>query len=438
MWVLPIAVFMIVVQIVSQKHADGFTHTSSGMLTGLIDPNGMGTPLIPGDGEHTYEYDEETGRLELDVGLDDNSTGMARVEDEDGYTVTTTSTLGRTGSMGVAPAGSAEQTRTWTGWDGYVTTTERTETTRSTVMPDGSARSLSLGPDPRFGMASPIVETASLTSGVAFSSSLAFSEAVVLADAEDPLSLTALTDTVELNGHVWTRSVTVENAGDPELASAEETVTSPVGRTVVRTLDAMGRVVRVERPGIEDLEVGYDTHGRLETVSQGSRLYTWVYESDGDLYTITDPESRVTTLEHDLAGRLMGLELPGGRTVGFTRDRNGTVIGLTPPDRDEHQLPHTGSGLLSSYDPPDVEASPSPLDIGGESYDYNADLQWEETSRSDGVDIDPEYDEETGRLTSILFGAESVTRSYDEETGALSGVTRTDGCLLYTSDAADE
>ena len=59
-------------------------------------------------------------------------------------------------------------------------------------------------------------------------------------------------------------------------AKAPRTITrtTPAGRHVTTTLDNKGRVVMMEVPGVLPVQLAYDAHGRLETVTQGMRILT--------------------------------------------------------------------------------------------------------------------------------------------------------------------
>ncbi|MCP4654219.1 MAG: RHS repeat protein, partial [bacterium] len=71
--------------------------------------------------------------------------------------------------------------------------------------PDDSQASATVGPDPRFGMQTPVAESQQLTlpSGLSWSSS--FERSVELSDLNDPLSLESILDTVTVNGRSYTR-----------------------------------------------------------------------------------------------------------------------------------------------------------------------------------------------------------------------------------------
>ena len=91
------------------------------------------------------------------------------------------------------------------------------------------------------------------------------------------------------------------------------------GTAHVTTLDGLGRPVSTEVTGILPLISSYDTHGRLESVTQGSgtdaRVTAFAYRSaDGFLDYITDPMGHTVSFdEYDAAGRLKQETLPGSR-----------------------------------------------------------------------------------------------------------------------------
>jgi RHS repeat-associated protein len=102
--------------------------------------------------------------------------------------------------------------------------------------------------------------------------------------------------------------------------SAEHVGSSGGNAAATQTLkDAFGRVVAV--------------YEQLSASASGS---TWAatqytYTPDDNVSTVTDPESNVTTLVHDFAGRRTQILRPNDRTWTYAYDANGNVIAETVP-----------------------------------------------------------------------------------------------------------
>ena len=87
--------------------------------------------------------------------------------------------------------------------------------------------------------------------------------ATTLADPSNPLSF----DKIELRSIVGADAPSISTY---DAASRRWTTLSPEGRMSTSTLDAQGRLVRTDVPGLARLSMSYDTRGRLESVSRGS------------------------------------------------------------------------------------------------------------------------------------------------------------------------
>src|SRR5262249_260945 len=154
----------------------------------------------------------------------------------------------------------------------------------------------------------------------------ATSRTVMLADPNNFLSLTALTDTIKLNGRAFI------SAYNP--ATKTFTDTSAGGRQSTSVIDPLGRITRHTITGLFPVDVSYDAQGHLKTITQGStpdtRTVTFGYNSDGYVQTIADPSTRVIGFTYDAAGRVTTQTLPDGREIQYTYDANGNLATLTP------------------------------------------------------------------------------------------------------------
>jgi YD repeat-containing protein len=138
--------------------------------------------------------------------------------------------------------------------------------------------------------------------------------------------------------------------------------TSPEGRTSVSTIDTLGRIVRIEIPGLAPITFAYDARGRLSAITEGAgadaHARSFAYNSDGYVDYSQNPLSERTGFSYDLAGRITSQTLPDLRQIGFAFDPAGNVTGITPPGRPQHGFSYTPVNLQQRYNPPQLYAGP--------------------------------------------------------------------------------
>jgi RHS repeat-associated protein len=393
------------------------TYTADGLLTSFKDPRGNASTL-------TYDT---LGRLLTDVNAGGGGSSLSRTELSDGYAATVTSALNRVTTHAVHNLSTGNRERKHTQPDNTVSTTvEKTDGTIATTEADGTLTTLLQGPDPRFSMLSPIIKSLQTSIG-GLTSNLTGQRTAVLANSNNPLSLTKLTDTVTLNGRIQT---TVYDA-----TSKTFTSTSPAARQTTAVIDSLGRITQSQTTGILPVNTSYDPQGRPATIAQSSgadeRLISFAYNPQGYLDSVTDPVGRQVKYQYDLAGRVTRQTLPDHREILFSYDANGNLAELLPPGRPGHRFTYTPVNLTESTVPPDVAAgSNSTL------YRYNLDKQPTQVQRPDGQTIDYNYDS-AGRIGSITVPEGNVSYSYNSTTGKLTSVTTQDGLgLNYTFSGA--
>jgi RHS repeat-associated protein len=245
----------------------------------------------------------------------------------------------------------------------------------------------------------------------------------VLAQPNDPTSLVSLVDQSTLAG----ATTTIGFDADTRIL----TTTSPAGRSRTVELDALGRPVRLETPGLAPTTVGYDAHGRLTTIASGTsptaRTLTFGYDDAGRLVQATDPLGRAVEYAHEDAGRLVETTFPDGRVVGFAYDAAGHLTALTPPGRPAHAFGWDERGELVTATPPSLAGT------GATTYTVDEDRRLAAVVRPDAETLALGYDA-GGRLASQTLtrnGVEVATyaRTYDAA-GRLATVTAPDGVGL--------
>jgi RHS repeat-associated protein len=389
------------------------TYTTGALLDTLTDA---------GDGVHRYKYDA-LGRLTRDEGPASGPITLARTQLKDGYTVTVTSGEGRTITHRIENLPTGEERHTDTGPDGLQTVIfTGTDGSQTVTYSDGTVMKQVLGPDPRFGMLAPLIQSWTATTPGGLTSSLSETRTVTLNDPSNPLSLTREIDAITLNGQTFTTTF--------DAAARTLTNRSPQGRQDVTVFDAQGHVVETDSPGFDPVKLTYDAHGHLVTVTQGARTYTLGYDLAGNLTSVVDPMSRTTRFDYDAAGSVQSRTLPGGRQISYAHDGNGNVTALTPPGQSAYVFTYTAADLLQDYGPPAVTAGEKPT-----HYTYNRDRQLTQVQRPDGSSINLGYDP-AGRLSTITQSGGSQTRTYDPSSGSLQAIVDPGGSTItYGYDA---
>jgi YD repeat-containing protein len=189
-------------------------------------------------------------------------------------------------------------------------TVNKTNGSHVTTLSDGSVTTVTDGPDPRFSMQVSITTNTIYTTG-GLTSTTSAQRTVNLTDPHNVLSLTALTDTVTVNGHTSTRSY---NA-----ATKTFTNTSPINRTSTATIDNLGRVTQAKPGSLSVISTVYDAQGRPSSITQGTgidaRIMGFGYNPQGYLSTVTDPLGRQMNYTYDAAGRVIQQSLPDNRLI---------------------------------------------------------------------------------------------------------------------------
>ncbi len=402
-----------------------FTYTPDGLLTGMTDPKLR---------RYTYGYDSQ-GRLIRDEDPLMGYTELARTEPAPGsgvesvYTVTKNTALGRVTNYTTERLATGETRTTVTDPAGLSSVSViGTDGARTLTSADGTVATSTEGPDPRFGMQQPLAQSVSVRTPSGLTSSTTASRSVTFVnpqgDPRDPQNLATITDSVTVNGR--TALSLYSRAGN------QITTTSPEGRQGVTRFDVFGRVIGVQAPGIIEGTSGYDTRGRLQTVTQGSRTTTYSYNPEGYVQKITDPLARDVQFTYDLAGRVKTQTLSDGRVIGFDYDVNGNLTSITPPGRPAHAFDHTAVDQVREYNPPDVG-----LQSDVTTFSYNLDRQLELMTRPDGQTVDYVYGAATGRLGSVVTPRGAYSYSYDATSGHLTSVADPDaGAITYSYDGS--
>ena len=154
-----------------------------------------------------------------------------------------------------------------------------------------------------------------------------------------------ITETVSVNEKVTTL---VNN-----ILQSEKTIATPEGRTVTANYNPANLLTEsVSIPGLNTINYGYNSEGRITSMSTGTREITFSYNAQGFMDSFTDPEGYTTTYAHDAVGRMTGVGRPDGSSLGYTYDGNGNMTVLTNPSSIQHGFGFNAVNLNSSYQTP--------------------------------------------------------------------------------------
>ena len=317
-------------------------YTLEGLLTDFTDPRGNASII-------SYHPD---GRLQRDTNAAGGYFDLTLTQSLTGFAIAMVSAESRLTNYNVENLPTGERRRTNTYPDSTVQETlfDDIGVITTITRPDGTVRTLTEGPDPRFGMQATIPAKLEITTPGGLNFVTTMSRSANLSDPADLFSIIEQTDTISINGRVYISAY--------DAATQEYTATTPEGRQVFITVDSQGRVVSQQVAGLEPIHFGYDARGRINSSVEGSgataRITQLTYNSAGFLDSITDALGRPVSLEYDLNGRVLRQTLPGNRLIQYGYDNNGNVTSIAPPGTPIHQFSYTPVDLEQDYDPPNV------------------------------------------------------------------------------------
>jgi RHS repeat-associated protein len=290
--------------------------------------------------------------------------------------------------------------------------------------PDGAVATLVEQADPRWGMQSPLLKSLLLTTPAGLKSVITLDYQVSLADQTNPLSVNRWLETLAINN--WKYSRTFD-------ASNRQTITvTPTKRQYVSTVDADGRIIRMEAPGLFPVHFKYNENGNVSEIRQGegeqARVVAISYDTSGLIATIVDPLKYPLRFGYDKAGRLKSQIVPGGSETSYNWDPRGNLKSLTPPGRPPHSFEYTSVNRRKVYLPPAVGEGPNET-----QYAYNMDGQLIQVTRPDKNITALSYDP-AGRLESISTPDAKLRLAYGAKTDHLTEMATADSHLSFTYD----
>ena len=395
-------------QVDANGYLSSITDPAGGAIQLASSPDGLlQTFTDPRGGLYQYTYASD-GRLVRDDDPAGGSKTLTRAETASGFRVTVTTALGRQTTYTVErlPAGGARRTTT----DPSGATTVAVygnDGTSQLTSPDGTLATLTTSPDPRWGMLAPIETSLVVTTPGGLVATRLITRTVILTDVNGPFSLAAMTETLSSGGGTAVSRYTA--------ATRTITNTSPAGRRSVATLDAHGRVTRIERGGEDPVLYAYDSHGRFLARLQGSSGITYTYDVTGEVYTRADASGGQTHYGYDAAGRLIQTTLPSNNLYRFAYDANSNLTQVTPPNDLSH---------FFTYDPLDQPAGYTPPGGAPYAYTWVYDADRERTGVTLPGSLLEAYSYDAGgRVTALSYPSATVSYVYTDSTDLQTGIT---------------
>ncbi len=408
--------------------AHGFRTTfgidARGYLATITDPAGAPTSLVSGTtglltqmtdrrgGVHKLAYDP-LGRLARDEDPAGRVQTLTRATTFDGTTITLATSLGHTTTYLLERLANGAEHLVTTDSTGAITEGVRgTDGSLTVTASDGSIDVLVPGPDPRFGMYSPILASYSHTTPGGSTLAMTATRTATFNTTGNPLDLATLVDTQTVNGHTWTRTYTG--------ATRTIVLASPAGRLTSATLDARGRVTGTQTAGLTAVTYGYDPAGNWTSTSAGARASSMTYTA-GQIATYTDPLGELTGFTRDAAGRVSAMTVPDSaagstRTSTLAYDAGGNVTAITPPGRTAHAFTVDAEDLAASYT--------APGGLGSTTIARNVDHQINRVTLPDGSLLQVGYD---GAFRISDFTLARGTIGFAYAAGRVSSITAPGG-----------
>ncbi len=369
---------------------------TAGQLTGFTDANGKSS---------TIEYDT-LGRLRADTDQAGGKTTLSSSIQASPFggsekVVTVKAPDDLTTTYGDSQSGYGVSTRTVTDPAGGVSTyTSFPDGTSSTALPDGTEETAYSVGDPRFGLAAPIVrELNVITPEGADDLNLSQTREVQLAEQDNPLSLTKLSETLSIDGEKPTS--TVYEAGTRTL-----TTTSPQGRVSTASFGAHDELVSATSTD-SSLPTAFawnTAKGELTSLKQGAHSQAFTYDAHGELEKVQAGGEEPYVYENDADGQALRFTDQAGAEFQFGHDAAGELTSVIAPSGGESKLGYSPVGL------PDFFAAPT--QASGTSVEYNLRRRPTKLTQPGGRELTDSYDS-AGRLSqSEASSSGKVTAAY--------------------------
>ena len=366
----------------------------------------------------TFAYDT-LGRLTSDSSTAGPSTTLSRTDTDYGsWQIASTSNLGRhssyliTQTQGNLPGPSFSRTEVEPSLaQTIVSSTPQSSTSLSRIYVDAITTNYTA--DPRFELA--VYPNVFQYQGGTGTRETDTTKSVTLNNVSNPFSINTLTTSSSLVGVGTSNSVYTGS-------NLTTVTTSPVGRTKTQVINNNEKITSVQNASFTPKVTGYDSRGRLSTITQGARVSTYGYDSNGFLNSIKNPMNQTTSFINDSAGRPLTQKLPDNRVITYTYDSSGNVTSITPANNILHELDYNLMNFLSNYKAPSLGSG-----MLNTVYTYNNDRQITQIQRPEPAQtLVYHQDPTTAQLNSITSGSATFSFTYNSQMDQLYSATSPD------------
>lgn len=320
--------------------------------------------------------------------------------------------------------------------------------TSTVTLADGTEQIASLIKDQRFGIAAATSEVSRELPGAANKKLIVRSERSVSGQS-GLQEFTTLTET----------RTTIPGAPDPNLthttrydrSSAPHYIRTetPEGRVVKQELDSYGRVQKIyytdlhTSSEVDPVEFGYDSKGRITTVTQQNRRTTFEWDANTGFLeftrrgTVAAPNLFYTQYVTDPLGRTRSVfrnDVSAGTEVKLDYDGNSNLSSVQIPTGSTwqpHGLGYTDVNRLHQYNPPDVPfVSSDVIDYGSDTDRRATFTEWADNGGFSLIYDDPPTGT-TGRLKEkqdLTTLATIASYGYDPNNGKLISICTQSDC----------
>lgn len=162
----------------------------------------------------------------------------------------------------------------------------------------------------------------------------------------------------------------------------------------------------------------FDYTGRhLETLDAltGQPVYTFGYDTEGRLSSITDRDGDITRIERDGAGNPTAIVSADGQRTALGLDANGYLASIAEPAGGVHRMSYTADGLMTTY------SNPRGF---GETYHYDVGGAFVQNLEANGGGTTLARTERPNGYTVTATSGEGLVSSYTTDTPLIGGLER--------------
>jgi RHS repeat-associated protein len=208
--------------------------------------------------------------------------------------------------------------------------------------------------------------------------------------------------------------------------------------SVFTEFTTVGDAVFAEENGLGYIVSRAGRHKTTIDLETGVPLYSFGYDSEGNLVSITDQFGNITTIQRDASGVPIAIISPDGITTTLTIDTNNHLTRITYPDGNFYGFEYTTEGLMTAKIEPEGNRFEHMFDSTGKLTDAidqeGGHWQYSRSVQANG-DIQTEVLSAEGNLTSYLDHTDSTgayTSHIADPSGAETVYNRSADRLIAT------